>query len=70
MDCREKILSEDYFDVITEFPVQILNRDILELCYLNVDNLYYIVYIDKAEIPNADDYLYTYKGIPKLYGLM
>ncbi len=70
MDCREKILSNDYYDVITEFPVQILDSDMFDLCYLNVDNLYNIVYIDKANIPNSDDYVYTYKGVPKLYGLM
>ena len=70
MDCREKILSNDYYDVITEFPVQILDADRFDLCYLNVDNLYNIVYINKADIPNTDDYVYTYKGVPKLYGLM
>lgn len=70
MDCREKILSNDYYDVITEFPVQILDYEMFDFCYLNVDNLYNIVYIDKANIPNSDDYVYTYKGVPKLYGLM
>lgn len=70
MDCREKILSNNYYDVITEFPVQVLDTDMFDLCYLNIDNLYNIVYIDKANIPNTDDYVYTYKGVPKLYGLM
>ena len=70
MDCRDKILSNDYYDVITEFPVQLLDSDALDLCRLNIDNLYNIVYIDKANIPNTDDYVYTYKGVPKLYGLM
>ena len=32
MDCREKILSNDYYDVITEFPVQILDSDMFDLC--------------------------------------
>jgi len=70
MDCRDKILSNMYFDVITDFPVSTLEDGAFDLCYINVDNFYYLVYISQNNIRNATDYIFEYKGVPKLYGLM
>lgn len=70
MDCRDRILSDDYFDLITDFPIQVLDGNGLDLCYINVENLYQIVYISRGDVLNASDYIYDYKSVPKLYGLM
>ena len=70
VDCRDKILSEHYFDVITNFPLEILEDSIFDLCYIDIDNLYYIVYLSETNIRNVDEYVFDYKAVPKLYGLM
>ncbi|MCR2047232.1 S8 family peptidase [Acetatifactor muris] len=70
MDCRDKILSERYFDVITNFPLEILEDGIYDLCYINIDNLYYVVYVSENNIRNVSEYVFDYKAVPKLYGLM
>lgn len=70
MDCRDKILSEHYFDVITNFPLEILEDSIYDLCYINIDNLYYVVYVSENNIRNVSEYVFDYKAVPKLYGLM
>lgn len=71
MDCRGRILSDEYFDVITDFQLNIpVEDEVYDLCYFNIENLYNIVYISRAAVRNADDYIFDYKGLPKLYGLM
>lgn len=70
MDCRDRILSDDYLDVITDYPLQDSENNELDLCHINVDNLYNIVYISRTHVLNINDYLYDYKSVPKLYGLM
>lgn len=68
MDCRDRILSNDYFDSITDFPVRFF--DGFDMCYSSVDNLYNIVYISRTDVRNSNTYFYDYKSLPKLYGLM
>lgn len=70
MDCRDRILSNDYFDVITDFPVNVIEDNSYDLCYVSIENLYNIVYINQGDIINSNDYVYDYKSVPKLYGLM
>lgn len=70
LDCRERILSNDYYDVIVDFPIQILGEAQEQLCYSNVENLYNIIYFSRQEIQNASSYFFQYRGVPKLYGLM
>lgn len=70
MDCRDRILSERYFDVITNFPLEILGNNIFDYCYINVDNLYNIVYVSESNIRDVNEYVYDYRAVPKLYGLM
>lgn len=70
MDCRERILSNEYYDVITDYPVRSVEEYNYDLCYINVENLYNIVYISQANVRNTSDYIFDYKSVPKLYGLM
>lgn len=69
MDCRDKILSNDYYDVIIDFP-QDFRPDVSDLCYANIENLYNIVYVSKLIVSNDNDYFFEYRSMPKLYGLM
>ena len=70
MDCRDRILSNNYYDVIIDFPIDELQYDYFDLCSVNVDELYNIVYINQENIRNVSNYIFDYKSVPKLYGLM
>lgn len=70
LDCREKILSNDYYDVITDFPVRMIAESNRDLCYANLENLYSVIYFSRLDVLNADEYFFEYRGVPKLYGLM
>jgi len=67
--CRTRILSNDYYDVITDYP-QLFQRDREELCYAFIDDLFSVIYLNKALLPDSNDYFYAYRSMPKLYGLM
>jgi len=69
MDCRDRILSNDYYDVITDFPIHLVGSNAFDLCYTQVEN-FYLVYVSRYDIQNTNDYFYDYKSIPKIYGLM
>ena len=64
------ILSNDYYDVITDFPVRMLEESETQLCYANIENLYNIVYFSRLDVISADSYFFEYRSVPKLYGLM
>ena len=68
MDCKEKALSNDVFDYITDFPITRLNLT-QSLCYTNIENLYNIVYYGGSFSEPGRNYYY-YHNIPQLYGLM
>lgn len=70
MDCRDRILSNDYYDVITDYPIRSLETESYDLCYINIENLYDIVYFSRTNVRNANEYFFGYNNVPKLYGLM
>lgn len=69
-DCRERILSEQYFDVITDYPLGQLEEFGYDLCATGVGSLFNIVYISRGDVTDAGQYLFQYRSVPKLYGLM
>lgn len=70
MDCGDKILSNNYYDIITNYPIGIPETNGADLCYINIENLYDLVYVNQTNIRNASDYIFEYESVPKLYGLM
>lgn len=70
VDCKERILSNDYYDAITDFPVWLLENYTDEQCYASVEGLYNIIYFGRDELRDPQDYFSAYRGVPKLYGLM
>lgn len=70
MDCREKILSNHYRDVITDFTVRYSTLGDRDLCYVNIDDQYSIIYVNETGIPPLMENIYEYSNTPKLYGLM
>lgn len=70
MDCRDKILSNSYFDVIIDYPVGQPQELGLDICSINIDDMYNAVYVNRIGQPSIMENVYDYPGIPKLYGLM
>ncbi len=70
LSCREKILSNDCYDAITDFPIWFLEDYTGDSCYVDVDGLYNIVYFEREELRDPQDYFTSYRGVPKLFGLM
>ncbi|MCM1101662.1 MAG: S8 family peptidase [Clostridium sp.] len=68
--CRERILSENTYDFITDFSLTDFPRPEGISCYEDVDGLYYIIYVNRNLIPNMSIDSSPYQSIPKLYGLM
>ncbi|MBQ7776215.1 MAG: hypothetical protein IJ379_09865 [Lachnospiraceae bacterium] len=70
MDCKEKILSDEYADGVVDFPVEGLIREGDDVCYIKLDDRYYVVYQNRALTPDFLEGAFQYQYIPKLYGLM
>lgn len=70
MDCRDRILSNEFFDVITDYPLRTLEREGYDACYANIEDLFNIVYINRRDVSEAESYFFQYRSVPKLYGLM
>ena len=70
MDCKDRILSDQYRDVIVDYPIRINPEEGVDFCYTNLDNLYNLVYINNLGLPPLMDNPKEYQTIPKLYGLM
>lgn len=70
MDCKDRILSNDYYDILTDFPLSFMEAANLDQCFVNIENIYSVVYLNRNELSNSNEYFYDYRSVPKLYGLM
>lgn len=70
MDCKEMILSNDYVDIVVDFPVDILLTGGEDICYIPLGEDYAVVYENLLTARNRWAGPYQYRYTPKLYGLM
>lgn len=70
MDCKEKILSEEYADGVVDFPVERVVREGDDICYIPLDSRYYVAYQNRQAAPDLFGSTLQYQYTPKLYGLM
>ena len=71
MTCQEKILSEEYGELIFDFTSDYAKRLQQEnVCFTPVDDRYNIFYVRQQEIERYQGSLYLYHYLPKVYGLM
>lgn len=70
MDCKEKILSNDYYDIITDFPFNVENQELFDLCYTILEDQFSLIYISRQGIQNLQENFFEYQRIPKLYAPM
>ena len=70
--CKERILSNDYADIIMDFQIPELLQYRLkaDACYHNVEGEFGILYAKRSEIPNINLSSLSYSFLPKCYGLM
>lgn len=70
--CREKILSEEYYDLITDylFTEEFRESSVPDYCFTKIDDKYGLVYVRSDEVPVMNAANFGYSLIPKLYGLM
>ena len=52
MTCKEKILSEEYYDLITDylFTEEFKESGVPDYCYTKIDDKYGLVYVKKDEV--------------------
>ncbi len=72
MTCREKILSNDFMDIIADYDaiVEILDATDVEYCYHAIDAGYGVANVRRSQVEPLSLVYYGYSTIPKLYGLM
>lgn len=72
MTCKEKILSNDYVDLITDYEgaEQFFEAVSADFCFHKIDAIYGVTNVKRSETPPMSIGYYGYSAIPKLYGLM
>ena len=69
MDCKEMILSNEVYDIITDFPIERIELQ-EPFCYVDAGEGYSIVYMSARGGSNREMDFWDYQIVPKLYGLM
>jgi len=72
MNCKERILSNDYADIIIDYelPEDGLAERGVDYCFSAIDNEFGVAFLERRKLPPITVGAYTYASIPKLYGLM
>lgn len=71
MTCKEKILSEDYGEIIVDFTNPFTTEEESErYCFVRINSRFGIAYLPQSDLQNIMGTLYVYHTLPKIYGLM
>lgn len=72
MDCKEMILSEDFYDILVDYPIVLAQPGLsgIEHCFLELDGEFKILYVDSRAARPLSVAQYRYSYIPKCYGLL
>lgn len=70
MDCKERILSNEYADGVIDFPIGQIVREGDDVCYITLDERYAVAYLNRQLAPELEESGFQYRYTPKLYGLM
>lgn len=71
MDCKDRILSEDYLSLILDYPFlsEVLDASGIDYCYVPVSQNLGILYLDRRGLPAVSVANFSYRYTPQLYGL-
>lgn len=72
MDCREMILSDDFYDILLDYPVSLAEPSLSGIphCFLELEGDVRILYVDSRQARPLSVSQYRYAYIPKCYGLL
>lgn len=70
MDCKERILSNDYADGVVDFPVERVMGEGDDACYIKLDDRFYVAYQNRGLTAQLPGSTFQYQYTPKIYGLM
>ncbi|MBQ8878909.1 MAG: hypothetical protein IJ029_09290 [Lachnospiraceae bacterium] len=71
MTDREKIASNDYIDILSDYSQpEELDTVVEDYVFQPIDTNLGITYINKTEVEPLSIRNFTYRSIPKVYGLM
>ena len=70
MDCKEKIISNDYADGVLDFPVERVVGENEDICYIKLNDRYSVAYQNRILSADLQGGILQYPYIPKIYGLM
>lgn len=72
MTCKEKILSNDYADLITDYVVaeELSGTSPIDFCFHGIDDGYGVANVNRSLFPPTSIGYFGYSAIPVLYGLM
>lgn len=72
LTCEEKIQSNEFLDLIIDYPYPEDYRGIgsVDSCNVAIDEQYYSWYMRRSQVPLVSISSFSYQYIPKLYGLM
>ena len=70
MDCKERILSNDYADGVVDFPIERVIGEGDDACYIKLDDRFYTAYQNRTLTMDFPGSTFRYQYTPKVYGLM
>lgn len=72
MDCRDMILSDDFYDILVDYPVELAESSLSGIfhCFLELSEGFRILYVDSSRALPLSVAQYRYSYIPKCYGLL
>ena len=71
MDCREKIVSEDYLNLLVDYiaDFDLLKQNGVDYCFVPIEENFGILYVSRTNLLPLSASEYRYAFIPKCYGL-
>lgn len=72
MDCRDRIISEDYIEYIIDFGrlSDVLPPNIIDNCYVNIFGDLGVLYLNSRQLQELQNLEFSYRSTPKCFGLM
>lgn len=68
--CRDRILSNDYYDFIVDYRVAEPEEGVTDYCIGTLPYLGFVAYVNRTQLPPLSIATYSYATIPKLYTIL